>query len=291
LVDKITLLPIGGIASMGSIPDKPKQEFAISIAGPLFNLSLASIMYFPVRSLLGREVFFSPLFSPGIENWPKTLAYCFWINPILGLFNLLPAFPMDGGRILRAFLARRMDYQRATRIAVSFGHSFAFLFAFVGIISVNFILMLIGLFIYMAASQEGLQVDMRMTLKRFRVDSVLPGRFLTVGPDTPLSKVLELIFHSHQEDFPVVEGEKLIGFLTRSDIISTIHQSGFSKHVGEIMRREFPTASIHDALTSVHSKLEESNLKAMPVLKDGRLYSIITLEDISRVYMMMSKRR
>ena len=277
---------------MGSIPDKPRQEFAISIVGPLFNLSLALILYFPVYLLLGKETFFSPFFSPGIENWPKTLAYCFWINPILGLFNLLPAFPMDGGRILRAFLAQRIDYQRATRIAVGFGHSFAFLFVFIGIISANFILMIIGIFIYIAASQEGLQVDIRTTLRRFRVKDVLPSQFLTVELDTTLSKVLELIFHSHQEDFPVVEGGKLVGFLARSDVISTIHQFGLDKQVGDIMRREFPTASVLDSLTSVHSRLlEEAHLKAMPVLKDNQLYSIVTLEDISRVYMIMSQRK
>ena len=89
----------------------------------------------------------------------------------------------------------------------------------------------------------------------------------------------------------MVEGGKLVGFLARSDVISTIHQFGLGKQVGDIMRREFPTASVLDSLTSVHSRLEEAHLKAMPVLKDNQLYSIVTLEDISRVYMVMSQRK
>lgn len=287
VVDSIILLPIGGLASMKSLPDKPEEEFRTAIAGPLFNFSLAAILFFPAYKLLGPDTFF----SPSLETWPKTLAYAFWINPMLGAFNLLPAFPMDGGRVLRAFLARKMDFGRATRIAVGFGHTFALLFAFVGImppVGPNPILLLIALFIYLAASHEGAQVDIRMTLRQFYVEDVLPSQFHTVTTQMPLSKVLELIFHFHQEDFPVVEGEQLVGFLDRSDIISAIHQFGIDKQVGDIMRRQFPTAKPKDLLTSVHKIMESSGVKAIPVLEGTRLDGIVTIEDISRVYIMMS---
>lgn len=155
-VFRILLLPIGGVASMESMPRRPREEFMTSISGPLFNFGLAAILFFPLYRYLGHNI----LFSPDLDTWEKTFAYCFWVNVILGAFNLLPAFPMDGGRILRAVLTRRLGYLRATNIAVRLGHIFAILFAFVGIFQSppNFVLILIALFIYLSASNEGLMV-------------------------------------------------------------------------------------------------------------------------------------
>ncbi len=163
-VNEIILLPIGGVAAMGSIPENPSQEFKIAIAGPLFNIVLALALYLPAYFLLGPE----NLFNPGMDSWPATLAYAFWINPILALFNLLPAFPMDGGRLLRSFLARKMSYIKATRIAVGFGRTFAVLFGFVGLFSSppNPILILIAFFIFIAASNEGMQVELKAALRK-----------------------------------------------------------------------------------------------------------------------------
>lgn len=290
VVRDITLLPIGGIAAMESIPDNPKQELAISIAGPLFNFILAAVFFLPAKYLLGGEVLF-PAFHLSLESWAQTLASLYWVNLVLGIFNLLPAFPMDGGRIFRAFLAQRIDYRKATRIAVGFGHTFAVLFAFVGIILPNYLLVIIAFFIYVAASQEELQVDIRMILKNFRVKDLLSPEYLSVTPDATLSKVLELMFHSHVEDFPVVEGDRLVGLLTRADITRAVHQYGMGKSVKEAMRREFPTAKASDPLTSVHKKMQESGIKAVPILKDDRLCGIITVEDISKVYTIMSARK
>ncbi len=288
-VEQIVLLPIGGVAAMRSIPEKPSEEFKISISGPLFNIVLALILFFPAFFLLGPET----LFHPGVETWPKTFAYAFWINPILALFNLLPAFPMDGGRVLRSFLAQKMDYGKATRIAVGFGHAFAILFGFVGLISSppNLILIIIAFFIFMAASQEGMQVDLRLTLRKFSVKDVLAGDFLTVSASTPLSQILALSLHSHQEDFPVVDRGKLVGLLTRSDIILTIHQFGVQTLVRDAMKKDFPTVGVNDSLIKVHRLMEEWQIKAIPVLKQERVVGIVSLEDISRVYLLMSGKR
>lgn len=271
---------------MKSIPEKPKEEFKISIAGPLFNVTFALVLFLPAYFLLGPE----NLFHPGIETWPKTFAYAFWINPILAVFNLLPAFPMDGGRILRSFLADRMDYGKATRIAVGFGHTFAVLFGFVGLISSppNIILIIIAFFIFIAASQEGMQVDLRLTLRRFSVKDVLPEQFVSVSPSTPLSEVLGLTMHSHQEDFPVVQDGKIKGLLTRSDIILTIHQFGVQKLVKDVMRTDFPVVQVKDPLIKAHRLMEEWQLKAIPVMRREEVAGIVSLEDISRVYLLMS---
>lgn len=286
-VEQIILLPIGGIAAMKSIPEKPGQEFRISIAGPLFNITFALVLFLPAYFLLGPENFF----HPGIDSWPKTFAYAFWVNPILALFNLLPAFPMDGGRMLRSFLAKRMDYGKATRIAVGFGHTFAVLFGFWGLTSFNPILILIAFFIFMAASSENMQVDLRLTLRKFSVKDVLPEQFFSVTVSTPISEVLALTLHSHQEDFPVIEDGKLVGLLTRADVILAIHQSGMQRLVKDVMKKDFPAVSVDDPLTKAHRLMEEWRIKAIPVLNRGQVVGIVSLEDISRIYLLMSGKR
>ncbi|MDD5173814.1 MAG: site-2 protease family protein [Candidatus Omnitrophica bacterium] len=166
-VRQITLYPIGGVASMSSIPEKPVQEFFISIAGPLFNLAVVVIFYIPIKSLLGPEVLFHRPLSAA--TWPLTLSYLYWINLMLAVFNLIPAFPMDGGRVLRSLLAGKIGYGKATKIAVGLGHIFAVVFAYFGIINYNIILVAIAVFIYTAASNEGRLADAIEAWKKFKI--------------------------------------------------------------------------------------------------------------------------
>ena len=153
-VKEITLLPIGGIASMGRMPDKPVQELAISLAGPLFNIAVIAVFFYPMKAVLGDEVLFAHYST---ATWPLTFAYVYWINLVLAGFNMLPAFPMDGGRILRSLLAMKLGNLKATRIAAGLGHVFAVIFAGIGIINLNIVLIAIGLFIYISASSEKMQ--------------------------------------------------------------------------------------------------------------------------------------
>lgn len=287
-VDRIMLLPIGGVASMGSMPEKPSQEFRIAIAGPLFNVILAILLYYPAYHFLGRDVFFSPLYSPGLRTWANVLAYLYWLNIMLAVFNLLPAFPMDGGRILRAILAQVMSLQKATRVAVGFGYIFIFIFVAWGFIGGNIWLLIIAFFVYMAATQEASQVDINETLKRLRVRDILPDQFLSVTPETKLSRILEMIFHSHQEDFPVVENGALKGILTRANVISTVHQFGTEKTAGEAMTKKFPVAGAADPLTKIYKLMNETGTKAVPIMEAGRLAGIITMEDLVKIYALMS---
>lgn len=284
-VKEITLLPIGGLASMTSFPEKPSHEFLISISGPLFNIAFAAVLYLPLLALIGPQ----NLFSPSLRTWPQTIAQGFWINLMLAAFNMLPAFPMDGGRVLRSLLARRFNYRKATSIAVNIGHIFALLFGYFGFIHGHIMLMLIAVFIYMAASAEEAQVDVKETIKGFRVRDILPKEFMTLHSDVSISKVLELIFHTHQEDFPVVDDDRLVGFLTRADIIINIHQHGTGGLVRDIMRTEFPTISPDNFLTDIQRIMEESKMKALPVVKEKKVFGVITLEDISRVYSVMRR--
>ena len=285
-VREITLLPIGGVASMTKMPEKPSQEFLISIAGPLFNILFVAVFFFPLKYILGPEALLHPLST---QTWPLTIAYVYWINLILAVFNLIPAFPMDGGRILRAILAQRLGSQRATRIAVNFGHLLAILFAYLGIVRFNLVLVAISIFIYMAASSEELQVDIKETLKRFRVRDILPKEFVTVTGDMTLGKILELIFHSHQEDFPVVDESRLTGFITRQDIMTGIHRLGLEKTARDIMQATFPKIKDTDSLIKAQSIMQENEIRALPVLRDAEVVGVVTLEDVGRVYAMISK--
>ena len=153
-VPAITLYPMGGVASMLRIPKNPWQEFSISIVGPFFNFALAALLYYPLLALIGRD----NLFSPSLDDWPRTFAHLFWVNPLLGAFNLVPAFPMDGGRMLRSLLAWKLDYLSATRISVFFGRFFAILFFLLGVWKRHWMLMLVGVYVFFAASNEMRQV-------------------------------------------------------------------------------------------------------------------------------------
>lgn len=286
MVREITLLPIGGVASMTKMPEKPVQEFAISLAGPLFNLAVLVIFYYPAKVLLGREV----LFSPSTATWPHTIAYVYWINLILAAFNLIPAFPMDGGRVLRSLLAIKLGFHKATRIAVTLGHIFAMAFIYFGFMRGNIILIVIAVFIYIAASNEEMQVEIKEALKKFRISDILSRNFATIESSSTLSQVLELMFHTRQEDFAVMERQKMVGFVTRQDIVSGMHQFGMGKRVSEIMRTDFATAKETDPLTKAQNIMLQNQIRALPVVKGGQVVGVVTFEDIGRVYSMVSQK-
>jgi stage IV sporulation protein FB len=269
------------------MPEKPSQEFLISVAGPAFNIAVVIIFFFPLKMLLGPGVLLHPLST---ATWPLTVAYIYWINLILAAFNLIPAFPMDGGRVMRALLAQRMGYQKATRIAVRSGHIFAVIFAYFGIMRFNIMLIAIAAFIYMAASSEEAQVDIKEALKKFRVRDILSRDFLALSQEATLSKVLELMFHSHQEDFPVTDSGEMVGFLTRHDIIASVHRSGLDTQVGEIMRRDFPSVKESDPLMKVQDLMQEGHMRSLPVMRDKEVIGVVTLEDIGRIYAIVSQR-
>ena len=292
VVSEITLLPIGGVASMTKMPEKPVHELLISLAGPLSNVAVILIFYFPLKYLLGPDVLLRTLtFQSPTMTWPTTIAYAYWINLMLAGFNLIPAFPMDGGRVLRAILATRMGYQKATKIAVNFGHIFALIFAYFGIVHFHIMLIIIAVFIYIAASNEEVQVDVKETLKKLRVRDILPHDFYTLDGEATLAKVLEFIFHSHQEDFPIMQDGKLVGFITRQDIMLNVHNFGMDKKVKEVMRTSFSTVKDADSLIKVQNVMQENGMRALPVLnKDGEAVGVVTLEDIGRAYSMMSQR-
>ena len=173
-VREITLFPIGGVASMSRIPEKPLHELLISLAGPLSNILALALFFYPMKYVFGDAVLFHPLST---STWPLTIGYIYWINLALAAFNMIPAFPMDGGRILRSALATRLGWIKATRIAVNLGHIFAVIFAYFGIVRSNWVLVIIAVFIYMAASSEERQAEAKETLKKLKIHDILTSDF------------------------------------------------------------------------------------------------------------------
>ena len=289
-VKRITLLPIGGIASMSEVPSKPHQELVISLAGPLSNMIIVVVFYYPLYLLLGREQLMYPLLvmigrAPYAGQF-NVIAHIYWINLVLAVFNIIPAFPMDGGRVLRSLLAYRMGFRNATNVAVRLGHIFALIFGYIGIVHGHIFLILVAVFVYMAASSEGMQVEVQETIKKYSVKDILAKDFAFVRAETPLSAMLELMLHTHQEDYPVMDGENMIGFITKREILKGLHEKGKAALAGEVMRLDVPAVGMSADLYLVQTMMQKYATPALPVKSGRRIVGIVTIGDISKIYML-----
>lgn len=280
----IVLYPIGGVAQLHSFGRRPKEELLTSIAGPLFNLVLAAILFAPAYLWLGPELLFDRhvMFRVSTETWRHTLASCFWINPLLGLFNLIPAFPMDGGRMLRSALASRWGLQRATRAAIGVGRVFMAGFVVIGLLS-NPWLLVIAAFLYFAGEQEAGQVELQVFLAQTRVRDLPSRRIMVLAPTTTLAHALELAFQSGQDDFPVVENGRLVGLLGREALSRVVRGQSSGEEVSAWMRRDVPTATPDDTLDVAYQRMVQARLAAVPVLEGHTVLSVVSVEDIQRV--------
>jgi Zn-dependent protease/predicted transcriptional regulator len=278
----ITLLPIGGVATMEEIPEKPSQEIAIAIIGPFINLAIAALLYLFAERWTG--VFVPNLYPESVSAFFSGLI---GVNIMLAFFNLLPAFPMDGGRVLRGLLALKMEYVKATATAVFIGQGISLLFIFYGIFF-NWWLALIGLFLYMGAGGENRHVMLRSVLKQIPVEDAMTTEYHSMRPDEPLSKALEHVFHGCQHDFPVVGDKGIEGILTRNQIIAAIHEKGIAMPISEVMDRNFGYINPHAPLDVVYQQLLASHKTAMAVTEGSQLKGILSLDSISRYLMIQS---
>jgi Zn-dependent protease/CBS domain-containing protein len=278
----ITLLPIGGVATMEEMPEKPSQEIAMSLVGPFINLALAGILYLFIGRWAGIGV---PNLYP--DSARTFFAGLIGINIILAIFNLIPAFPMDGGRVLRGVFALKMDYVRATSIAVSIGQAVSLFFIFFGIFF-NWWLALIGLFLYIGAGGEKQQVMLRSVLHRVPASEAMATDFRSLRPDELLSRSLEHVYHGCQEDFPVVGDRGIVGLLTRARILAAIHEKGVDVPVSEVMDRNFISINPRVPLDEVYRRLLSSHKTAAAVLDNGQLKGMLCLDGISRYFMIQA---
>jgi Zn-dependent protease len=278
----IVLLPIGGVARLERIPDVPAQELWIAAAGPAVNVVIAALLYGWLR-LTGS---FVPLEQLDVATGPFAERLLV-VNLFLVLFNLLPAFPMDGGRVLRALLAFRLSYARATRIAASVGQGLALLFGLVGLFS-NPFLLFIAFFVWIGAAQEAGLASARSTLRGVRLEQMMVSEFHTVHPEEPLGRAVELTLAGSQKDFPVVDGERVVGILTQDALFAALARTGAEGLIGEVMNRDIPTAELAEPAPQVFTRLQTGPSRTVPVTDRGRLVGLVTLENVAELLAIYS---
>jgi stage IV sporulation protein FB len=285
----ITLLPIGGVARLERIPEEPKQELVIAAAGPAVTAIIALSLFVVIASRGGTE------FDASLQSGDMVVNL-FKINVWLLLFNLLPAFPMDGGRVLRALLATRLSYARATQIAATVGQAFAFFFGIIGLFGIpgifnpNPFLIFIAFFVYIGASQEAALAQMRDVSRRFPVSSAMVREFRSLPENATLEEAVDALLATSQHDFPVLgEAGTVAGILTRHDLIAALRKNDPTIRVGDVMRRDIPTVTTGTRFEEAFRIMQECNCPAVPVLDSmKRLVGLLTPENVSELMMVQS---
>jgi len=278
----ITLLPIGGVARLERIPEEPGQEFVIAVAGPLVNVAIAALIFL----LLGGQAEVAQM--AGIDD-PRAgfLARLAGVNLFLVLFNMIPAFPMDGGRILRAALASRLSWSRATQIAATIGQGLAFVFGFVGLFY-NPLLIFIGIFVYLAAAAEAQNAQIREVARSVLVEDVMITQFARLQGTATLEEAIEKLLATTQHEFPVVDsGGHFEGLVTRNDMIRSLKESGPSAPVAGAMRTDIPRIHRRKCLDESLRLMQEDGVPAVAVVDSAdRLVGLMTHETIGEMLMV-----
>lgn len=291
----ILLLPIGGVANLERMPEKPTQELVIAIAGPLVNVVIA-IVLLPLAllinsngagDLLGGQAMVNNIREPGIDN---LVTFLVAMNVMLVIFNLLPAFPMDGGRVLRAFLAMAMPYRSATRTAVLVGRLMAVGFAMFGIFSGNIGLLLVAFFVYVGGSAELEAVTSRAVLRNVRASSALTPDAVRLYASERIARGMELVMTTYQTDFPVLDlGGRFVGVLTRQRLVNALRDLGADARVVEVMlpADRIPVVAPTVDLAHVWEVMAQSGGHVVAVYEGPDFLGIITNEDIAEVFQIV----
>lgn len=265
----ITLLPIGGVASLERMPDDPRQELLVAVAGPAVNFVLAGV-------LAGLAVAFGHRLAPDPEFGELPLiVQLVWINVSVGLFNLLPAFPMDGGRVLRAALAMRLSDIRATRIAAGLGQAMAILLGIVGLFA-SPLLIFVALFLWMGASGEARVAEAKFVAHGVPVSAAMVREFEAASPDLPLSAPLRRVLETAQHDFPVLADGTIVGMLDRDAMLAALAERGPEVRVAEVMTLDPQRVHPRDNLDDAFLKIMQSGEALLVVDDGGRLVGMLT---------------
>jgi Zn-dependent protease/predicted transcriptional regulator len=276
-IERIVLLPIGGVSQMSEIPHSPRQELLISVVGPLTNMAIALVIYL---IYLGTNSFLPDIINSFLLEFTM-------VNIVLGLFNLVPAFPMDGGRILRAALAQKMDYLRATEISVYVGKLFAIIMAIAGFY-ISIFLILIALFIYIGADQEYKATLISALLTGMKVKEIMTRDVKTLSPHDTVEHALEKMFEYKHMGYPVTENGNILGIVTFHDL-SRVEDRKYTQ-LSEIMTSDLITAQANEEVASVLEKISINKLGRLPVVEGDKLVGIISKTDIVKVLDLMKNR-
>lgn len=279
----ITLLPIGGLARLEKMPDKPIQELWVALAGPAVNVVIALGIFLGLL-LAGRWVP-GDAFHVTRGNFMEQLL---GLNVVLVLFNLLPAFPMDGGRVLRALLAMRMNYARATNIAATIGQGMAIVFGFLGIFT-NPMLLFIAFFVWIGANQEASAAELKTSMAGARVRDAMLTEFRVLSPESTLADAARMLLAGSQQDFPVIHQGQLAGILSRGLLIKGLKESGEQAPVLSVMSQSMEILHPDELLDHALERgggTERGG--AMPVVIDGKVVGLLTPENIGEYFMIRS---
>lgn len=283
----ITLLPIGGVARLDRMPEEPRQELAIALAGPAVNVVLAGLFM-----LIAQVTDGSSGWSPGLFPGEGLAEQLIRVNIVLVVFNMIPAFPMDGGRVLRALLAMRLGFNRATAIAARLGQAFAVLFGLAAMFWLDQpLLAVIAIFIWMVAAAEGGSVQLRSALGDTTVEEVMIRQLYVLTPGDTLRRAVDYVLAGFQQDFPVVTAGRLAGLLTRKDLLKAITDRGQDALVGETMRSGVATIGPGERVDRALGLLQQSGMQTLPVVREGMLIGVITTDNISEYLMVRAAQR
>ena len=279
----VTLLPIGGVASLERLPTKPMQEFLVAIAGPAVNLVIGAVLIL----LLGRigPERLSQLDDPNVSLLARLAA----ANIFLVVFNLIPAFPMDGGRVLHAFLSIKLGPQRATQVAATIGQALAFGFGFLGLFG-NPLLLFIAIFIYIAASAEARMSSVQEALRGLSAADAMETRFTAIPIEANLAQAVEALMSTAQHEFPVVDSfSKPVGILTREDILAALPNHDRSAPVASFMRSPVESVRLSTPAEVLLERLQSAIARTLFVIKsDGAIVGIVTGQTLAELMMIKS---
>ena len=277
-MQSITLLMFGGVSQMDEGMPEPRTELPMALAGPVTSLTFGLVccgLIYLVPEMTGDTAIQGVLVF--------LFGYIGVLNILLFAFNLIPAFPMDGGRVLRAVLASRMPLDRATRIAANVGKAFAVIFGIVGLIFLSPFLILIALFVYIGAGLESTAVQYNVLLRDVVVGDMMSSPVITVPSNMPLTKVIDMMYSSKHLGFPVVERDTLVGMVTLVDVNRTSPIDREAMQVKDVMTRNIitlpPSASVIDALRIMSIR----NIGRIPIVNDNQIIGIVTRTDILKV--------
>jgi Zn-dependent protease len=276
----ITLLPIGGVARLERMPENPVHELWVALAGPAVNLVLAA----GLLVVLAASGAAQPLAGLSLTGG-SFLGRLAVVNLLLLGFNMIPAFPMDGGRVLRALLATRVEYTRATHIAATLGQGIAFVFGLIGLFT-NPFLVFTALFVWIGAAQEASMVQMRSALGGIPVTRAMITEYQTLSPEEPLSRAIQMVLAGTQQDFPVVQDGSVAGVLTRGDMLHALAQGRQDARVRDVMRSRFEVVEASEMLERASQRLQECDCHTLPVTQGGRLVGLLTMENLGEFLMI-----
>lgn len=277
----IILLPIGGVARLEKMPERPGQELLVALAGPAVNVVIAAILFVWLTAT-GQLVPLDQVSLTGSSLLQRLMV----VNAFLVLFNLLPAFPMDGGRVLRAVLAAGLGRRRATAIAATIGQGMAILFGIAGFLGSNPMLVFIAIFVFLGAQGEAGLVEMQSALEGLRVRDAMMTRFRTLAAHDTLGRAVDELLAGSQQDFPVVNDGAPVGILRRNDLVKALAENRRDVRVEEVMCRDCTSVDAGDPLKSTVGLMQASQCATLPVTQAGRIVGLLTLENISEMIMI-----